>query len=286
MKTIKQRTLAVAVCLACGVTGAQAAISNGAATAGGSNQDGELFLNVWDQLSSTSYALDLGTTINAMYTTQNSSHVWQLDQSFINWAALNPTDTLTFNVAGDNSYVGKNSILDSVVLSSRTGYTNTINVSMTSIATLQANVAARALALNVASGEPFNTVDPTLNNYAANSSSISVPGDGQPYFNYSTWGTTEGIVGYVGSATVRNGGADQTLDLIDIHSPGGTVLQSTPAKVEKLNGYLTLDVSAATLTWHTNAVTAVPLPGAVWLFLSGLLATLGFQKRKSHTLAA
>lgn len=285
MKTIKRHTLAVAICLACGVTGAHAAISNGASIAGGSLQDGELFLNVWDQLAQTSYAIDLGTTVNSMYANQNSNQVWHLDQRFINWAALT-TDTLTFNVAGNNQYVGKNSVLDAVVLSSLTGYTNIYNANMLGLGAIQNNVAARALALNIASGEPLNLVDPTLNNYAANNNSISVPGDGQPYFDYLYWGKTEGIPNYVGSATVRNGGVDQTLDLIYLHGPGGTTAVSTKAIVEKFNGYLTLDTSAATLTWHTNAVTAVPLPGAIWMFLSGLLATLGFQKRKSHALSA
>jgi hypothetical protein len=210
---------------------------------------------------------------------QNLNHTWNLDQTFVSWAAKT-NDALTFNVAGDNSYVGKTSAFDAVMMSSQTGYTNTTNVNMTSIATLQNNVAARAIAINVAAGD---SVTP---NYAANLSEVTTTKLDQSYFGYATWGTTMGNVGYVGSASVRNGTTpDQALDLLYIHAPGGPVLQSTKAIVDKLNGYLTLNVSSATMTWHSNVAT-VPLPGTVWLFLSGLLAALGFHKRKLSDLAA
>lgn len=286
MKMIKRHTLAVAVCLACGVTGAQAAISNGLMTAQslGSNQDGELYLNVWDQLAQTSYAIDLGTTVTGMVAGQNTNHVWNLDQTFINWAALT-TDTLTFNVAGTNTYLPKSDTNYSTMLSTRTGYDNKMKVNMgVNIIQIANNVAARAIALNALNGP--NGRDGDQYNYAENLSSVTTPSSGQPYFDYATWGAKEGITSFVGSATVRNGGTDQTVDLAFIHSPGGTIVPSTQAKVDYLNGYLALDVANATLNWHTNAVAAVPLPGAAWMFMSALLTALGFQKRKRRSLAA
>ena len=270
MMKIKQcyRWCLVLLCLLFGVNSGQAAISDGSALAGGSSQAGELFLNVWDESATSSYALDLGTTLSTFYANKASTKVWNLDSTFTTWAGA--TDALTFNVAANNSYVGKNSSADGLLLSGLTGSPNTYNVNMTTIATLQNNISARVQGLNVAAGDSTN--------YAANLSAVTNDTTNAAYFDDSSWGTTLGITGYSGSATVRNGGTDESLDLVYIHSPGGTVKANTPAIVEFLAGNLALNPSAATLTWTPAAV---PIPSAVWLFLTGLLATLRLQKRQA-----
>ena len=272
MKKIKQcfRWCLVLLCLLFRVNLGQAAISDGSALAGGSSQAGELFLNVWDATAATSYALDLGTTLPTFYASKASTTVWTLDSAFTAWAGT--ADTLTFNVAANNSYVGKNSSADGLLLSGLTGTPNTYNVNMTTIAALQNSISARAQALNVAAGDTTN--------YAANLSAVTTDTSNAAYFDDPFWGTTLGITSYSGSATVRNGGTDETLDLVYIHGPGGTVKANTQAIVEILAGNLVLNTSAATLTWVPAPLTAVPIPGAVWLFLTGLFATLRLQKRQ------
>ncbi len=286
MKTVTKQgwQWALALCLAAGAGSTQAAISGGTSVAGSSYQAGELFLNVWDELAQTSYELDLGTTVTSMIASQNADQVWNFDSAFVNWAALT-TDTLTFNVAGANTYypagltAAQSRSLTSwgVMLSTRTGYDNHIVSNTNNVIAMANTVANRTMQINSFAGDPYN--------YAANLSAVTAAGQ-QGYFAPSLgWGPGEGIANFVGSATVRNGGTDQTLDLAFIHSPGGTLAGGTQMIVDYLNGYLSLDVAAATLTWHTNSVATVPVPGAVWMFLSGLLATLRFQKRKSFSLA-
>ncbi len=277
MKKIKQRKLVVAICLLCGVNGAQAAISDGSILAGGSGQAGELFLNIWDEAATTSYSLDLGTTLENFYANKGATQSWTLGSSFTTWAALT-TDTLTFNLAANNSYVGKTSAGDAVLLSSLTGSANTFNVNMTNLVTLGNNLSARAISLNAAAND--------LGNYAANLGAVTTDTADNAYFGYTFWGTGLGIANYAGSATVRNGATDETLDLVYIHAPGGAVLQSTKATVEHLQGILSLNTSASTLTWTAVPPTTVPVPAAMWLFLGGLLSLLKLQKRNAFSTVA
>ena len=214
-------------------------LSDGSALVGGSNQAGELFLNIWDAKASTSYELDLGVTLPDFYAHTKNTQVWILDQKFKDWSATN--HTLTFNIAANNSYVGKNSTADGVLLSSLTGVTNTYNVNMQGLIKLQNNVSARAQSINVDAGS--NT------DYAANLSTVTTDINSSAYFDDAYWGSALGITGYAGSATVRNGGTNETLNLVYIHSPGGTVKGSTKATIEYLSGYLSLDAAGSTLTW-------------------------------------
>ena len=214
-------------------------LSDGSALVGGSNQAGELFLNIWDAKASTSYELDLGVTLPDFYAHTKNTQVWILDQKFKDWSATN--HTLTFNLAANNSYVGKNSTADGVLLSSLTGVTNTYNVNMQGLIKLQNNVSARAQSINVDAGS--NT------DYAANLSTVTTDINSSAYFDDAYWGSALGITGYAGSATVRNGGTNETLNLVYIHSPGGAVTGSTKASVEYLEGNLVLDTTGSMLTW-------------------------------------
>ena len=221
-------------------------LSDGSALVGGSNQAGELFLNVWDAKASTSYELDLGVTLADFCSYSKNTQVWDLDHKFKVWSATN--HVLTFNVAANNSYVGKNSTADSVLLSSLTGAANAYNVNMLGLIKLQNNVSARAQSINVDTGS--NT------NYAANLSTVTTNINSAAYFDDAFWGTAMGITGYAGSATVRNGGTNETLNLVYIHSPGGVIKPNTKAAVEYLNGHLSLDPTGSTLIWIPTLLSA------------------------------
>lgn len=285
MKTSNQRTnkLAVAICLACGVNSAQAAINNGAPTIQslGSGTSGEMFMKVFDAGISTSFAIDLGTTVADFLASAGTSRSWALGPTFTSFAALSPTDALQFNVAGNSSYPTVTGGSDYGVLISRqqgqTIYDKT-TMSLNTLTTFGNKISAEAINLNTGMGAGQT-------DFAANLSFATADVNNMAYWT-KAGGDNFGSTGYVASATVRNGStADQTLDMGWLHSPGGVVNGSTQALWNVQNGNLTLDVSTATLTWHAN-VSAVPLPATVWIFLSGLLATLGLQKRKAVSLAA
>lgn len=289
MKTIKRNDkLAVAICLACGLNSAQAAINNGGFVGDGNlgnDASGEIFLSVWDQLAGTSYSIDLGTTVDEFIAGSDNSRSWSLDQRFIDWAGAT-SDPLIFNVAGNNNYSNDWSNTNFGVLATiRTGSSlPNGNISMTSLDGWIGKFEGRANALNISQNNDNGNTDPGFTDFAANLSEVSMSNETTTYFSVpGRWGTTEGMANWVGSATVRGSNPDQTVDFLFIHSPGGqNTSDSTPTLRSRLDGYLTLDVTAATLNWHSNVAT-VPLPASAWLFLSGLLATLRFHKRKiSH----
>lgn len=273
----KTYTMAAVISLIAGVNTAQAAISNGAASiqASGAGVSGELFVNVWDQTAQTSYYLDLGTTVDDFLATSATSRSWALDQTFVLWAGAT-TNALTFNVAGNNTYHDQSDGTYGVLLSRLTGASAPGSIALNALGTYGSRIRDRANILNTQSNA-YNT------NYAENFSLVTTNPSNSAYFNYTFWGKSEGISGWVGSATVRNGAvADQTLDLFNIHLPVGTPLTSTKAIFDKLDGYLSLDVANAQLSWHSN-VTPVPLPTATWLFLSGLIGFFKIQKIRGRS---
>ncbi|MBD9360603.1 hypothetical protein [Methylomonas fluvii] len=279
MKMVKRQGYqwAAAICLMAGINTAQAAIDNGAPLiqAGGTGSAGELFLNVWDQAAATSYSIDLGTTVGDFLSGNLSPTFGHLDQRFIDWAATT-SDPLIFNVASNNSYVGFQDPNMGVLLSRRTGASDPGHITVSTLLTWNTRVRDRAIALNIA--EVAQNPGATATDYAANLSEVTTTG-ASSYFGYTFWTKTMGISGWDGSAKVRSSGVeDETLDFYFVHSPGGSVVASTRAVFDKLEGQFSLDIANAKLVW-TPTVTAVPLPGAVWLFLGGLVSLLRLQKR-------
>ncbi|BBL60602.1 hypothetical protein [Methylomonas koyamae] len=279
MKLIQQRGYhwLAAICLVAGAGTAHAAINNGAPLiqASGTGSSGELYLNVWDALATTSYSIDLGTTVDDFLAGKQLSRTWSLDQKFADWAS-STSDPLTFNVAGNSSYLGTGNANYGVVLSRREGASAPGGIAMTTLATWTTKVRDRANALNIA--QVAQNPGATAADFEADLSEVTTSTFPTSYFN-KAWGTTMSIPGWIGSAVVRNGETpDQNLDLFFVHSPGGTVLGSTQAAFDKLDGFLSLDVANAKLVWTSN-VAPVPVPGAAWLFLSGILAALRLQRR-------
>lgn len=284
MKMIKRCSLAAAICLACGVNSAQATINNGAPTiqALGSGTSGEMFLKVFDAGIATSFAIDLGVSVEDFLANASISRSWDLGTTFTNFAALS-TNALMFNVAGNNTYplVTSGNTNYGVLISRQHGQMTYDTTTMT-LTTLNNSfgVTLPAAAININTGMTAGQTD-----FATNSSFVTSDINNMAYWSKSG-GENFDLANYVASATVRNGAVpDQTLDLGWLHSPTGPIKSNTKALWNVQNGYLTLDVSASQLTWHSN-VAAVPLPGTAWLFLSGLLAALGFKKRTAFHLAA
>jgi len=272
--------LAVAISLMACMNNAEATISNGAPNtqATGSNVSGELFVNIWDQAAQTSYYLDLGTSVDAFLATSTSSRSWKLDSTFVSWANLT-TDPLTFNVAGNNTYHDQSDGTYGVLMSRLTGASAPKPIALVTLGNYGTSIRDRANVLNTESNA-FNNPD-----YSKNLSLVTTNTSKAAYFGNAFWGKSEGISGWTGSATVRNGSTpDQTLDLFSIHLPSGTPLTSTKAVFDKLDGYLTLDVANAQLSWHSN-VTPVPLPTATWLFLSGLIGFFRILTIRSKTVS-
>lgn len=202
MTTIKQHKLAVAICLACGISNAQAAINNGAPTVQplGSGTSGEMFLSVFDSGITTSFAIDLGTTVEDFLSTAATSRSWDLGSSFTSFAALS-TDSLIFNVAGNNTYPGvtTGSADFGVLISRTTGQTYTGGtLTVGGIGTgFAPKISARAISINT--GTDGNQTDFTANNSVTTSDK-----NNQSYWT-KQWGSNMGLTGIPASATVRNG---------------------------------------------------------------------------------
>jgi hypothetical protein len=103
------------------------------------------------------------------------------------------------------------------------------------------------------------------------------------YFNYAGgWGIGQGVTSQ-NHSTVYGGSGANSLSVIVYNSPGGNVVSSTPYTTTKPTGYFSLSQTGGSyyLNWTSSTVSAVPVPGAVWLFLGGMMTLLGFQKRKA-----
>lgn len=269
MKTIKPvgyKKLAFGIMLACGVSGA----ANATTSPINNIVANDLFLNVWDPTTTTSYAVDLGVSLPAFFAEAGSSLTFNLDSTFSNWVATVPNDTLTFNIAAANVVPPQNTTADAYLLSFEAANSPfasdpTMNLHLMNIN--QGNIESRIGELN---GSPELIYDPT--------------GTNQAYFNYFggvEWGIGEAIASQIMSSTVGNGGLNQ-LYVEYLNTPGtNSQANSVKTPYEQLNGYFSINTSNSTLNWTSTAVSAVPVPGAVWLFLGGLMTVLGLQKRKS-----
>lgn len=276
-KTGGFKKLALGVVLACGVNGAQAAtlITN----------LNDVFLSVWDATSASSYTLDLGVDINTFGTTYGASdHSWALDSVFSGWTGVGGIahgNQLAFNVAGVNQIVGAATARSSLLNSLVNSFNPLLGTSWPqggsnyfTFLTEQNNVLHRINDLNLSTSSELVT-DPTVAAYFVSP-------------NYP-WGVSQHMgqdqSSYV-LGTVVDPGLYNHLNISYVTGTGsGTVTNATQMATNILTGFFSLDVANSTLNWTSTAVTAVPVPGAVWLFMGGLLSMLGLQKRKSAVAA-
>lgn len=290
MKKLKrQAPLTAALLLVLGLGSAQAAINPGTQAQGVS---GEMFLSVLDVDNATTYAIDLGTTVNQFVDGVAASNFsWTLGPKWADFIA-NVSGELKFNVAGSNYYTAV-SLLSPYygILVSQTNTQDLIEADplQVQIANLQGQtlgVKDRVSALNNAlpANTPVSAGKTKLTDYAANWDLVST--------NTNAFRTDVGIGLWQGSATANsdgtphldiNGQQNDTLRMIWWHGAGG-VAASQVANFDALGGYMSLNIAAGTLNW--NAVSAVPLPGAAWMFLGGLVGLLRFSNRACQSVQA
>jgi hypothetical protein len=258
-KLVSFKKLALGIALALGVTSANAAVVQ--------MPIHDVFLSVWDATKQTSFAADLGVDLTTFVGLAGATKAYNLGAAFTSWAALGAGDILTYNVAGANQVPPAGSTVDGVMLSGELAYL------------------PWQIGLNIPNDGNLNTMQKIVNLQVTN---INTDGLGavdstkQSYFNNPFWGLSEGISPTANYSTTVGGGGLNQLSL-QYFATNGTTTPSNSVKtiVQTLSGSFSLDLATSTLNWNSTAVTAVPVPAAVWLFLGGLMSVLGFQKRKS-----
>ena len=264
------KTLPLAILLACGglSSSAQADLQTaGPVTqqilANGVLPTVDVFLNVWDQGASTSYSVDLGIPILTFETVASGqSFTWDLDSAFQTFAATG--DVLTYNIAGvnENGGVHNNTTNDALLVSYPTGLLSQSFSATIAYPKFNSDQSVVVGFINL------------LNSTGQETQSSSSAG----YFNSTSWGIGESIGSQLSATT---GGANQ-LSVLFLNTPNLATIKTTTNMTEfSPTGYFSLNLANDTLVWTSTAASAVPLPGAVWLFLGGMLTLLGGQKRKA-----
>lgn len=267
-----------ALCLASGLHGAHAAINNGAPTVQplGSGSSGEMFLRVFDATAQATFAIDLGISVENFLATNAVSRSWDLTSVFREFAALSDGDLL-YNVAGNNTYptVSDTSGQFGVLLSRRDDQ-NTYDVTTQSVASFGSSWGVKISASAIGTNTGMLGSGADQSDYAANLAYYTTDTSNTGFWTKLGMGGDFGVANYVGAATAYRDGSTlvgSTLDLGWYHSPEGTLKSTTKMLWEVQDGYLSLDIANAQLAWHSN-VAPVPIPGAVWLFATGLAGLL------------
>lgn len=229
----------------------------------------DLGLMVWDQNAATSYAVDLNIDLQTFISEEASTNMtWDLDSAFTSFASTG--DPLTFNIAAANYGVTRSDTTDSLLFSYPTGYSGSnyfASVFSESLVAKNQNVVQQEW-----------TLQGTAGSETVNSSNVAYFADSNNY-----WNVGQSIATQNHSSVYGGSGAD-SLNVIFYNSPGGTVKSSTSYITTEPTGYFYLSQAAGNyyLNWSaTPAVSAVPVPGAVWMFLGGLMTLQGLRKRKA-----
>jgi len=258
--------LALGVLLASGVNMAQADLTPVALTNGNTT---DLVFTAWDPIAQDSYAVDLNLDIQSFWSAAGSTnYTWDLDSQFSSFAAAgNP---ITFNLAAENWVTPPAGITnDSLLETFQTGSTKQ---------TIKPEYIYMFENQNIVQGY-FQTV--------ANAGGQEVFTSAQSgYFvdQSGDWGTGQGSPSTNHSTIFGGGGVDE-LTAVYYHTTGASPgTGSTAVSLTDSTGYFSISQSGSNyyLNWTSN-VSAVPVPGAVWLFLGGLMSMLGLQKRKSSS---
>ncbi|OAI21393.1 MULTISPECIES: hypothetical protein [Methylomonas] len=282
-----------AVCMVLGMSSAQAAIWYGSQAA--PSTSGEMFLSVYDVDNATTYGLDLGTTVNDF--TDNiangTSYSWTLGPRWANFLA-GATGELKWNVGGFNMYTAVTKLDPHYgILISQVNTPDMVGADplLVQISQLQGQtLGVRDQATRLNNALPANT--PThpgttkLTDWAANWDLTTT--------NANAFRTDLGVGQFLATATVNADGTehtdfvgqnDETVRMLFWHTgaaPGTTT--NDQASFDFMSGYMSLDLTSGTLNW--NYVAPVPLPGAAWMFLGGLLSWLRFTNRSRRSVQA
>jgi hypothetical protein len=249
--------LALGIALASGVTGANAATM----------AVNDVFLSVWDATRQTSFTADLGVDLTTFVGLAGATKAYNLGAAFTTWAALGAGDTFTYNVAGVNQVPAAGSTVDGAMLSGELAnlpYQNGAVANYGNLGNVQKVINLQVTNINT---DGLGAVDSTK----------------QSYFNNPFWGLSEGISPTANYSTTVGGTGSVNQLFLQYFATNGAAIPTNAklTNLQNLSGSFSLNLANSTLNWTTTAVTAVPVPAAVWLFLGGLMSVLGFQKRKS-----
>lgn len=279
----RNKTLTTAILLLVAAGNALADINPGTAASGSS---GQLFLDVWDQTQSESYTLNLGVTVDQLLSnpaaalaaiTSNSS--FALGGSFA--SMYQAGDVLDWNLAAASKYDATSSADYGIIVSNVPGSTQETHIANTVIQGDATKIGSWAVLISEAQ-DYYNGLQSNTGNYSQLLSEVSLSstvggtgilGNTTYYGASATWGNSlDGIIGN-GSATATSSQSLQLLFYGDTSTSGGN-------SATVLGNGLTFSLNPDAGTLSFTSAAAVPLPGAVWLFLSAVLSVLGLQRGK------
>lgn len=239
--------------------------------ADGSTGNSDLVMSAWDPVALTSYTMNLNMKLNSF--TGASSLSFAPDANMATFLGKVTPGNILWNVLAVDSTGSPNVGGD-------------INALTTAAVTPTGNNIPQNPYLAAGTTQE-NTYFGSVNNLIPNSGDGNTPtlGTGNSVVHTSTSGTDfayagSGVAGdkFGGKFKFSNAGAlDQSLNFYKISSTTGTNL--TKATVSPFTGGTWTLSSNGALNYA--AVAAVPVPAAVWLFVSGLLGLVGVSRRKS-----
>jgi hypothetical protein len=181
-------------------------------------------------------------------------------------------DTLSFNLAAANKYVGVSSLDYGIIISHNVDALQALpSLAQTTVQTDATKINNWATTLNTAA-DTYNHLPINTGAYSENLSEVSALGAvgalGNTSYYASAWtNTLSGIIGN-GAATATN--TATTTHALQLYFYGDTVGVGGSNKPVLLGNDLlfSLDAANGVFSWTSTPVTTVPVPGSFWLFFS------------------
>ncbi|MHB8621747.1 MAG: VPLPA-CTERM sorting domain-containing protein [Sulfuricaulis sp.] len=272
---MKKLVVALALTAAAGQAGAAVVQAN--------TGNGDLFLTAWDPVANMSYSRDLGVTLSSFLSSATPAagltDVFAGDSLFQSSFANSIASNIHWNIAagddllpagGSATTPGDLKILSTSTVTPGTGFKFT-NGFMTTGAN------------NVNNFQGYQVTDPTpAGTGCGTNPSCVITNPADPGFGgNTTWSSSLGGT----SATLSNAstGFGSSLYFYYITGSGGSTISSateTAFKNATGDGMWSLASNGTATYTIPGAVSAVPIPAAVWLFGSGLLGLVGISRRK------